>query len=225
MSYEERQKALFASLESAEQEISSESSLHQKKDQDYSRDREGVNCRNRADLRRDRAATQKSIQKFRGRESIFKRPSLPIGKCLPTSRVPDFKRNPHKWTKYSLEDVDTSDRSNTAAAFAFLREMEAQKRDELNTDEEGTGEGSTAFKGKVRFNRSLKLKSQLEDPPPTEEEDKPTVKGTKVLMPEYVVGQKAKKPKPAKASSKLARNKELKLDHLLDEEGEDDGVD
>ncbi len=36
--------------------------------------------------------------------------------------VPDFKKNPDKWTKYSLADVDNvTDRSNTAAAFQFLK--------------------------------------------------------------------------------------------------------
>ncbi|XP_055533939.1 protein TSSC4 [Wyeomyia smithii] len=224
MSYEERQKALFASLESAEQEISSDSILHQQQTEYDVRNRDDADRGNRADRRREYSVAQRSIRKFRGRESIFKRPALPIGKCLPVSRVPDFKKNPHKWTKYSLEDVDTSDRSNTAAAFTFLREMEAQKRDEQSREE---AEGSTAFREKVRFNRSLKLKTQLEDPPPTGEEDKPIVKGSKVLMPEYVVGQKAKKSKPAKkdATSKPSRNKELKLDHLLDAVDEEDEVD
>ncbi|XP_058832958.1 U5 small nuclear ribonucleoprotein TSSC4 [Topomyia yanbarensis] len=221
MSYEERKKALFASLESAEQEISADSSLHQ---QEYSRDRGGLDHDDSAN-RRDQRPAHKSIRKFRGRESIFKRPALPINKCLPASRIPDFKKNPHKWTKYSLEDVDISDRSNTAAALSFLRDMESQKQDDALMAEETVGEGSTSFRGKVRFNRSLKLKSQLEEEedPSTTEENRPKVKGTKVLMPEYVVGLKMKKAKTAKlgsASSKRDHSKELKLDHLLDEDGD-----
>ncbi len=36
--------------------------------------------------------------------------------------VPDYKKNPDKWTEYSLADVDNvTDRSNTAAAFQFLK--------------------------------------------------------------------------------------------------------
>lgn len=148
-----------------------------------------------------------------------------------------MQKNPHKWTKYSLEDVDTSDRSNTAAAFSFLREIESQKRDQQQTDQDE--EGPTEFKSKVRFNRSVKLQARLEevDKPPPTEEDKPKVKGCKVVMPEYVVGQKPKKSRPVKVgvgaagggSSKRDRSSELKLDHLMeeedDEEDDNDGMD
>ncbi|XP_058461619.1 U5 small nuclear ribonucleoprotein TSSC4 [Malaya genurostris] len=219
MSYEERKNALFASLETAEREIPVGSILHQ---QDFSHDRRVSINEDRQDHQR---SASKSIKKFRGRESIFKRPALPINRCLPTSRVPDFKKNPHKWTKYSLEDVDISDRTNTAAAFSFLREMETQKQEDEKMAEEVSSGGSTSFRGKVRFNRSLKLKSHLEeeDEPSQSKDDTPKVKGSKVLMPEYVVGQKIKKTKSVRlgtATSKRDRSKELKLDHLLEEEGD-----
>ncbi|XP_038120616.1 uncharacterized protein LOC6030977 isoform X2 [Culex quinquefasciatus] len=156
-------------------------------------------------------------------------------KASSSGRRPRLK-NPHKWTKYSLEDVDTSDRSNTAAAFSFLREIESQKRDQQQHEDE---EGPTEFKSKVRFNRSVKLQARLEevDKPPPTEEDKPKVKGCKVVMPEYVVGQKPKKSRPVKVgggaagggSSKRDRSSELKLDHLMeeedDEEDDNDGMD
>ncbi|XP_065088119.1 U5 small nuclear ribonucleoprotein TSSC4 [Ochlerotatus camptorhynchus] len=235
MSFEDKKKALFASLESAERSIPADSVLHQEDIIDYNRNRSGRDYGSRSD-RRDRRSSASEctpIRKFRGKESIFKRPAAPISKCLPTSRVPDFKKNPEKWTKYSLEDVDTSDRSNTAAAFSFLREMENKKQDQQ--DEEETSETSSGFKGKVKFNRSIKLKSKLEedDEPPPTEQDKPKVKGSKVVMPEYVIGQKMKKSKTVKlgtVSSKRDRSKELKLDHLMDdedaadanEEGDDD---
>lgn len=150
-----------------------------------------------------------------------------------------MQKNPHKWTKYSLEDVDTSDRSNTAAAFSFLREIESQKRDQQQHEDDG--DGPTEFKAKVHFNRSVKLQARLEevDKPPPTEEDKPKVKGCKVVMPEYVVGQKPKKSRSGKVgggaaaagggSSKRDRSSELKLDHLMeeedDEEDDNDGMD
>ena len=40
------------------------------------------------------------------------------------ARVPDYKKNPGKWTKYSLEDVDTmTNRQNTSAALQFLKTL------------------------------------------------------------------------------------------------------
>ncbi|EAT41642.1 AAEL006755-PA [Aedes aegypti] len=229
MSFEDKKKALFASLESAERSIPVDSVLHQDDNVDYDQrrrtDRDSGSRRNR------RSSSERGpIRKFRGKESIFKRPAAPISKCLPMSRVPDFKKNPQKWTKYSLEDVDISDRSNTAAAFSFLREMENKKQDQPSLEATGSESATHGFRGKVKFNRSIKLKSQLEEEqetPPTEEE-KPKVKSTKVVMPEYVIGQKVKKPKPVKlgmASSKRDRSKELKLDHLMDEEEDPDGED
>uniref|UniRef100_A0A1Q3FGW0 U5 small nuclear ribonucleoprotein TSSC4 n=1 Tax=Culex tarsalis TaxID=7177 RepID=A0A1Q3FGW0_CULTA len=233
MSFEDKKKALFASLDSAEKSIPSNSVLHQDQNVDYSR-RPGSDSRH--------TSSREPIRKFRGKESIFKRPAAPIGKCLPMSRVPDFKKNPHKWTKYSLEDVDTSDRSNTAAAFSFLREMESKKQQEggEQTDDDGGGGRSTELK--VRFNRSVKLQARLEEvdrPPPSTEEDKPKVKGCKVVMPEYVIGQKPKKVRAGKkvvggagggGAVKRDRSSELKLDHLMEEEEDDeeddnDGID
>jgi hypothetical protein len=39
-------------------------------------------------------------------------------------RMPGFKKNPSAYTKYSLSDVpELSDRSNSAAAFDFLRKL------------------------------------------------------------------------------------------------------
>lgn len=230
MSFEDKKKALFSCLESAEKSIAADSVLHQEKNVNYNRRRRD---RESSDGRRDNRSTggrgispQDSVRKFRGKESIFKRPAAPISKCLPSSRLPDFKKNPQKWTKYTLEDVDTSERSNTAAAFSFLREIETQKQEQQEDDVESGG-ASSQFRSKVKFNRSIKLKSKLEDGGDLvpSEEDKPKVKGSKVLMPEYVIGQKIKKPKAVKlgsVSSKLDRSKQLKLDHLMDDEEEEE---
>jgi len=60
----------------------------------------------------------------------FKRPKLEkkdfgrVSKRGRGGRMPGFKRNPEGYTKYSLADVpELSDRSNSAAAFDFLRKL------------------------------------------------------------------------------------------------------
>uniref|UniRef100_A0A023EKW6 U5 small nuclear ribonucleoprotein TSSC4 n=1 Tax=Aedes albopictus TaxID=7160 RepID=A0A023EKW6_AEDAL len=237
MSFEDKKKALFASLESAERSIPVDSVLHQDDNVDYDQTRRSSDRNSASRRNRRRSSSERGpIKKFRGKESIFKRPAAPISKCLPMSRVPDYKKIPQKWTKYSLEDVDISDRSNTAAAFSFLREIEHQKQDQERT-EATSNDSSSAFRQKVKFNRSIKLKSRLGDGDDGEssptEQDKPIVKSTRVVMPEYVIGQKVKKPlKSAKlgttSGGKRDRSSELKLDHLNEDDeqnSDDDGDD
>lgn len=146
---------------------------------------------------------------FRGKESIFKRPEEPLSKCLPVRRMPDFHKNPHKWTKYSLDDVkieDTSDRANTTAALSFLREMEQRKSEKMNVD-------VVEIFTKPQFNKSALLHKK------TLEEEKLAFRGSKIVMPEYVVGQKKTvKKNTASKSTKNISAKEIKLNHLLDED-------
>lgn len=139
--------------------------------------------------------------------------------------------NPHKWKKYSLSDADTSDRTNTSAAFAFLKEIEKRKdlMDELDDDEM---DGKITFKRKgtnkaPRFQRSTPLRNAVESQPDDDDDidAKPILKGSKVVMPEYVIGQKSKDRK-RKATSSTTREKSecrntLKLQHLIEEEAED----
>jgi hypothetical protein len=74
---------------------------------------------------------------------------------------------------------------------------------------------------KPAFNRAIALKNKLADDH-QEEIAKAQIKGSKVVMPEYVIGQKAKKQKKEKSSSSKSDKKELKLDHLMQEEDEDE---
>jgi len=54
----------------------------------------------------------------------FKRPRLENSNRGRGGKVPGFKKNPNGYTKYSLADVpDVSDKSNSAAAFDFLRKI------------------------------------------------------------------------------------------------------
>lgn len=164
-----------------------------------------------------------------------------------------MQTNPHKWKKYSLDDADISDRTNASAAFAFLAEMERRKDSEddqdaaaMDTDanESSSSSGSILFKKqsnrskewqKPSFNKSVAVRKQLECSDSasnaTVTSDRPTLKGSKVIMPEYVIGKKtastkAKKTKldisgdglvDAKKSNKQ-QTQTPHLQHLFDEE-------
>ncbi|XP_044269763.1 protein TSSC4 [Tribolium madens] len=153
--------------------------------------------------------TNRSVMKqFRGKESIFKRPQDPVSKNYMRT-IPDFKKNPHKWTKYSLADVkdeDMSDRSNTKAALSFLNELKNRSNESMVTDK-------TEEIQKIVFKKvHTTVKDNLKN-----EDEKPSFRSSKVVMPEYVVGQKVKKDKKNKKIQNSSGG-QLKLDHLLDDE-------
>lgn len=77
--FENKKKLLFDCLTSAEQCIKG-TSLEQTK----------VN-RNEP---RSTDSSKHISKRFHGRESIFKRPAAPIGKCLRPRHVPDYQVNP-----------------------------------------------------------------------------------------------------------------------------------
>lgn len=197
--FAQKRKQLFDCLENAEKSLIG-STLHQ------------TSSANPQDFagRNERKRQKPEVRTFRQKESIFKRPELPITKCLPSRRVPDYQMNPHKWKKYSLEDADISDNANTSAALAFLKEMDRRKDDEEKLEE---------LPSKIEFKKSVHLKKNLE---PVEEEGT-SMRGTKVVMPEYCIGQKVpKKSRKRFAGGKLTKTKELKLNHLIEEEDEDE---
>lgn len=75
---------------------------------------------------------------YKGEESMFKRPmpKLRTSSYLPRKfckvkriATPDHKQNPHKWVRYNLSTTsEITEKSNSAAAFSFLRELEERKR-------------------------------------------------------------------------------------------------
>lgn len=103
---------------------------------------------------------------------------------------------------------------NTTAAFNFLRELEKRKEDEPQDDD--MGESS-----KIVFKKSIRLRAQEDEPDPQLNAKK--IQSTKIVMPEYVVGEKRPKqkkdrrPRDQQSSSKSA----LKLSHLDEDEEED----
>lgn len=145
--------------------------------------------------------------------------------------------NPHKWKKYSLGDTDISDRTNSSAAFAFLAEIEKRKdADNQNSSEddlsmENGSDDKIVFKSRNKsrpsFNKSIPLKRELEADDKIEE--KSSMKGSKVLMPEYVIGQKSQSKIRKKSNTSTVdkddKLKKLRLQHLFDEdEGEEDDL-
>lgn len=145
-------------------------------------------------------------------------------------KVPDFKKNPGKWTKYSLADVDNmTDRSNTAAALQFLQTLKNKTEDDQPAFDPSQ---------KLVFKKPLKKKetsSRVEDhqqnqmTKETQAEDsddtssnaanKGSFVGSKQIMPEFNFGVKRNKDKPEKTPTKSAKHsKEMKLSHLDDEE-------
>ncbi|KPJ03772.1 hypothetical protein RR46_00759 [Papilio xuthus] len=211
-SYFERQKSLFNTLKDAEEQYSFSKTNKASPDTDY-----GVI---------DRSAYRKlknEMKKFVGKESIFKRPEAKLRNCLRPKTVPDHVKNPDKWVYYSLSDVTAeqmSDATNTATALALIRELEERNIEKHSMDEDS--HDSFVFK-KPLFKASKTLKVK-----PIEDDEKPTIKQTKIIMPEYVVGVSKKKEKKNKVqisndNSNRTKKVELKLNHLtdLDDESED----
>lgn len=158
--------------------------------------------------------SQRTVTKhFRGKESIFKQPQDRAPRNF-IRNIPDFKKHPHKWTKYSLSDVkdeDISERGNTKAALSFLNELKQRREFEIQNESDEESK-------KIIFNRpkshSITIKCD-------KEELKPNFQSSKVVMPEYVVGQRVKKQKSRnKEGIKEKKKNELKLDHLLENEDE-----
>lgn len=165
------------------------------------------------------------LRRMRGKESIFKKPELPIGRCLKPRKTPDYQINPHKWKKYSLSDVDISDQTNSAAALSFLRQMDAQREsddvdDNDHMDESGSAAHKIEFKKTSKLNRNFKQLKQHDEE--DAELDKPQLRGSKLVMPEYVIGQKksAKKGKKQLPGGHTRAAGKLQLSHLAEEEDE-----
>ena len=218
MEYENKKKALFDILDAEEKKL--EGSCLAQRNEENSRKRQ-------FNSKRDR---DESIERYKKKESIFKRPALPINKCLSVRQRPDyeviiqlikfvtllnhkiyFQQNPQKYEPYTLSDVsDTSDRMNASAAFSFLREIEQRKQQE----EENNDSGSS----KIVFKNSTKLKPREED---TEKKEK--IQGNKFVMKEYVIGEKRQKHKKEVPKDKNSGSaKQLRLSHLNDDEEDDE---
>ncbi|XP_050301438.1 protein TSSC4 [Anthonomus grandis grandis] len=166
---------------------------------------------NRNDQRpnRDNRRAQKSETKhFRGKESMFKRPQNPAPRNY-INKIPDFKKNPHKWTKYSLEDVqDVTEESNTKSAMDFLKQLAERRKAEQGIIEEPK---LTELPSKIVFNTHIKTRK---DTAQEDQDNKMSFSSSKLIMPEYVIGQNAVKKSKSSKKNKPEKGVELKLDHL-----------
>lgn len=199
-----RQKNIFEQLTVLENKTKLQNDAHMEVDTD-------VDDTHKSNPKLQRAITKR----LRGKESIFKKPNHPVPKNY-FKRMPDFKKNPHKWTKYTLDDVadeDMSDKSNTKTALSFLEELKERK------DTDPTLVNAKAdLTQKVVFKKHISKVSttaQLEN----DSNIKASFKSSKVIMPEYVIGHKVKKDKKRKS---VVKGKELKLDHLHEDDSTDD---
>ncbi|XP_054286955.1 protein TSSC4-like [Macrosteles quadrilineatus] len=194
-----RQKNVFEKLDAVMK--SNESSIAKLNDNKRSHGNE-----EKATFKRQKSETRP----FRGQESIFKRPEAPAPSRF-QKNLPDFLRRPDKWTKYTLSDVsqdDMSDQSNTAAAMSFLRELRAKKESQdMDVDSEKLS--------KPTFKKTQRKREVSEDKSSSQ-----IFRSSKVVMPEYVVGEK-KPSSSKKQKAKPEKGKEIKLDHLDEEEDDE----
>lgn len=104
---------------------------------------------------------------------------------------------------------------NTTAAFNFLRQLEDRKYDEDDMDTEEAGSS-----GKIVFKKSIRLKPKEDEVDPQINAKK--IQSNKIVMPEYVVGEKRQKPKKDKSKDQKSSSKgpSLRLSHLDEEEDE-----
>ena len=244
--FQSRSKDIFANLDSI---ADNKSKIHQRKNEDDTHS----SPKNRQDRSRspptsrhhqhDDRSEKRYSKEFKGRESIFRTPNE---SGWPPSRsdfrssnkssrnfrqnsrkfVPDHVKNPGSYTKYDLSDVSRdqmSDRSNTRAAFDFLRQLKDRKHEDDDISEDDL---KKVDEGKISFKKPKKPENSSNE---SGSSSSNVVKdGVKRVMPECVVGQK---PKSSVVESKLnsdstkkskkSNKKQISLAHLDDEEEDD----
>ena len=107
---------------------------------------------------------------------------------------------------------------NTAAAFNFLREIEDRRQKDSQMDGEDSGSSQ-----KIVFKKSIRLKPKDDEVDPQLNAKK--VQGLKIIMPEYVVGEKKQKPKKdrqPKDRQSSSKASSLRLSHLNEEEEDEE---
>ncbi|KAK9502794.1 hypothetical protein O3M35_011500 [Rhynocoris fuscipes] len=151
---------------------------------------------------------KRDLKQFLGKESIFKRPEVPLKKFMKL-KIPEFIKSPHKWKLYSLGDDIISDQSNRMVAMSFLKDLSERTKNETNNIENDIS--------KPVFNKFIKDTGT--NLAVNDINEKSTFINGKTIMPEYVVGQKKqKKEKAKKKESEISSNTSVKLDHLLNDE-------
>lgn len=150
------------------------------------------------------------------------------------SNVPGFRTEPGKWCRYDLTSVssnDMSDKTNSKTALDFLNELKDRKESEsMDVEESDMSENlhHIVFKRPDKKDAPAAAgssasgdadstfgSSQVVPVPPSQ---------GKILMPEYVIGEKVKKPKPkpswASSKAATASAETVQLDHIKDVEAD-----
>lgn len=213
--FQAKSKDIFAGIDKLKSEKS-----EKKEDKSAKFDKEDL--RNRLNSRKESRnsrefsgnSREENTKDLKGCESIFRTPNE-SGWPPPRSRnqfrkrkIADHVKNPKNYTYYDMSSVSRdqmSDRSNTRAAFDFLREMRERKDGEKD---EKVDQGA-----KISFKKP-KIKEISEASSSNVVKD-----GVKRVMPECVVGQKKTKKVEKKTINKSS--KQISLSHLDDEEEDD----
>jgi len=255
--FDSRTKDIFANIDSLASK--SASNKQEKSEERQPRNNRDFDSRNRNSDTRNRdsdsrngdfdlrdSLNRKRTEEFKGRESIFRSPNesgwpparsrhdrkRPHGNPRGPRRTPDHVVNPNKYTKYDLSDVSKdqmSDRSNSRAAFDFLRQMKERKKDETDSDEDKNKNEDLETK-KVSFKKPSTFKKPSN---PKESSSTSAVQdGHKRIMPECIVGQKAKLKSNVKSDDSFSKTSEkpkikkssktISLSHLDEEDEESD---
>ena len=155
----------------------------------------------------------------RNKPNVFKRPrefARPARK-----RAPDFRDHPERWTKYDLSDVpgdQMTERSNTAAAMDFLNAQ--RKRNEEMDGVDDTSECTIQFK-----KPTTKVSRQTSHAKRGSDTSDVAFGNSKLVMPEYVVGQSASKRRQTSRVTGQVKCDAVGLGHLThsDDQVEDEG--
>ncbi|XP_057367598.1 U5 small nuclear ribonucleoprotein TSSC4-like [Daphnia carinata] len=180
-------------------------------------------------LTEEEASINDDVTSYKGEESMFKRPMPKLKKSshaprryqyLNKTNTPDHKRNPHKWVKYSLATTsDVTDKSNTAAALSFLKDLEKRKHSLEDEIPEPVDTGKIVFKKPRTCERTCDRRA----------EKSKTYRDGKLCMPAFEFGFKrakeTKKEKKVKGENSSQKAKVQSCLSHLEEEGDDNDND
>ncbi|KAK6645584.1 hypothetical protein RUM43_001864 [Polyplax serrata] len=205
-----KQRNLFDVLDSAEKEKTQSANS-------------SIECMD-VDVNKPSKVRRKLTKQFKGKDSLFNKPVELPPRFRRRSRVPDYQRNPHKWTKYSLGDVtqdDMSNASNTAAALSFLKEVKRQKSNkEVNDEKKETVSESASDAHLHTFNRPNRKSKESHIIEEVQPSPGSYFRNSKYIMSEYVVGQEKKPTKVKKKNVGSEKGKEIFLNHIHEYEDE-----
>jgi hypothetical protein len=240
MAYENKKKQLFECLDAAERNL--QGSCLQQREEDIRNAR-----RNLRDSERDR-----STERYKKKDSIFKQPELPINKCLRARQRPDHEVSVKLNFNFSLEHFLVLQIDGAPSLFQIITvtctfQKNPQKyvkyslaeitdtSDRMNTSaafsflremEDRRGgdlqSNESSEPQKIVFKNSTKLRPKRDDD--NESEKKEKIIGNKFVMKEYVIGEK--RPKADKKTPKASSSSSAKAKQLklshLDDDEEEE---